>query len=140
MLRLWSLTPNLVTLNVTSASHQVHSPAMITALRVRVMSCDIELQGIRSRRQAGMALKRAEVWPNSRPPAARYQQAALLGDDHVARKHVTSHSPDAVQARPAVHLLTRTTLRTIQKMLRLSSANVAEGALVVRLEMESTHA
>jgi hypothetical protein len=64
----------------------------------------------------------------------------LLGDDHVDRKHVTSHSPDAVQARPVAHLLMKTSLRTIQKTLRLSSANVVEGALVLRLKMESTHA
>jgi hypothetical protein len=34
----------------------------------------------------------------------------------------------------------KTTLRSIQKMLRLLSANVVEGASVVRLKMESTHA
>jgi hypothetical protein len=41
---------------------------------------------------------------------------------------------------PAVNLLMKTTVMTIQKMLRLSSVNVAEGALVVRLKMESAHA
>jgi hypothetical protein len=63
-----------------------------------------------------------------------------LDDDHVAQKHVTSHSPDVVQARPAAHLLTKTSPKKIQKMLRLSSANVVEGVLVLRLKMESTHA
>jgi hypothetical protein len=63
---------------------------------------------------------------------------ALLGDED--RKHVTSHFPDveAVQAMPMAHLLTNATLKTIQKISKLSSANVAEHALVLRLKIELT--
>lgn len=83
-----------------------------------------------------MALKRAEEWPNSRPPAVRYRQVALLVDE--VRNHVTSHFLDAeaVQVRPTAHLLMNQTLKTIQRMSRLSSANVAEHALALRLKME----
>jgi hypothetical protein len=85
-----------------------------------------------------MALKRAEEWLNSRPPAVRYRQVALLGGED--RKHVMLHFPDAeaVQAMPTAHLLMNTTLKTIQKILRLSSANVAEHAWVLRLKIELT--
>jgi hypothetical protein len=51
---------------------------------------------------------------------------------------VTLHFLDAeaVQAKPMAHPLMNTTLKTIQKMSRLSSANVAEHALVLKLKME----
>jgi hypothetical protein len=61
---------------------------------------------------------------------------ALLGDE--VQNLVTSHFQDveAVRARPTAHLLMNPTLRTIQRMSRLSSANVAEHAPVLRLKME----
>jgi hypothetical protein len=60
---------------------------------------------------------------------------ALLGDE--VRNHVTSHFRDAeaVQVKPTAHHPMNLTLRTIQKMSRLSSANVAEHAVVLRLKM-----
>jgi hypothetical protein len=64
MLRLSSRASNPEILNGTAASHQVHLLVLTTVLRVRAMSCDIELQGNQSQLQAemnSMALERAGV-------------------------------------------------------------------------------
>ena len=71
-----------------------------------------------------MTLKRIDVWLNSHPAAVRCRQGALLGNG-VARNRATSR------------LLTNRTLRMIQTTSRLSSADVVEHALDLKLETES---
>ena len=83
-----------------------------------------------------MALKRTEVWPNSRLPADQYRQVASLVDE--AQNHVTSRFLDAeaVQERLTAHLLLNPLQSHHQKMSKLSSVNAAERTLILRLKME----